>query len=400
MPIRDVTERPQIPRLGKIRLGYKDPAKNGAPVNTPYFVVPPEVAEVYGEKPTELSIVFLSDDTERIASQWYRAYNATNGLFCKGDGETADALLDGDALRKLGGELPEVLPVDVWAHGATGGRKATAEIVRHRIGCLGKGYDGIPACPMYEKKGCKQTTFLQFAIRDVPGLGVYQLDTSSMVSTRKIMGAIEMARMMLGSVAGVPMKLERVEVEVAPDGKKKKVWMVDLKVDTTYSLSRLLELRQGPVAAALLPPVDESGPELDDDEVIDGEVVQVGEMRTVDSAEEPAQEPSDAETLQAPAPPPPVAPVDLLNEIKDKYGVMASGDARACMPWLYGTGDLLKLTDAQRQDYAAKLRVRLQEPQHAHVPKYTGETPPRLHCERCGAEIDESAVQEGQPALT
>lgn len=257
MPVRELTERPTIPRLGKIRLGDNS-GTNNAPVNRPYFVVPPEVAEVYGEKPTELDIVFLSDDMELIASQYYRAYNKSNGLICKGDGYTADASLDADILKENGGDLTQPLPIDVWAHGKTRGRQATEKVVRQTIGCPGSGYNGAPPCPMFADKRCAVRTFLQFAIRDVPGLGVYQMDTGSFVSTRRINGALEMARQVLGGVAGVPMKLKRVQLEVSPDGKKKTVWMVDLEIDTRFSLTKLLELRAGPVAQSLMPPVDES----------------------------------------------------------------------------------------------------------------------------------------------
>ncbi len=261
MPVRDLTERPQIPRLGKIRLGAQS-GTNGAPVNLPYFVVPPEVAEVYGEKPTELNVVFLSDDLERIASQYYRAYNKSNGLICKGDGFRADALLDEKALTANGGALD----VSAWAHGTA------ANIIRKNISCAGGGYEGQPACPMFAAKKCAVRGFYQFAIKDAPGLGVYQMDTGSMVSIRKMNGAIEMARQMLGGAAGIPMKLRRVQEEVSPDGKKKKVWMVTLEVDTRLSLTRLMELHGGPVAQALLPPVDETEIyDRSDEEAIEGE---------------------------------------------------------------------------------------------------------------------------------
>lgn len=255
MPVRDLTERPNIPRLGKIRLGLKD-EQRGFPKNVDYFVCPEEVQAVYGEKPTELRIVFLADDLERIASQYYRAYNASSGLICRGDGYNADALLDGDELKKSGGELT----VNAWAHGATRGASsaATTNFIRQQIPCAGAGYDGNPACPMFATKKCAVRNFMQFAIRDVPGLGVYQMDTGSVINIKNINGTIEMARMMFGGVAGVPMILRRSKLEVAPEGKKTTVNGVELIVDTQYSLANLLELRKGSPAAALLPPVDET----------------------------------------------------------------------------------------------------------------------------------------------
>ena len=222
----------------------------------PYFVCPPEVQAVYGEEPTELKIVFLSDDLDLIASQYYRAYNATNGLICRGDGYTADALLDADELQRGGGELA----LNAWAHGETRGpgSKATSKFVRQQIGCGGTGYEGSPPCPMFAAKKCAIRNYLQFAIKDVPGLGVYQLDTGSTISTRQINGAIELARLMFGGIRGVPCTLRRVKKDVSPDGVKKGVWMVELEVDTAYSLESLLALRSGPLSRVLLRAVEES----------------------------------------------------------------------------------------------------------------------------------------------
>lgn len=371
MPIRELTERPNIPRLGKIRLGVKDPQR-GFPKNVKHFVVPEEVAKALGtDEPTELHIVFLTDDMDRNASQYYRAYNATSGLICRGDGYSADALLDGDVLSKNGGELT----VDAWAHGATSGReKATSKFVRQQINCAGGGYDGQPPCPMFAAKKCAIRNFMQFAIRDVPGLGVYQMDTGSVINTRNINGTLEMTRLMLGGVAGVPMVLRRTELEVAPDGKKKKVWGVTLEADTQYSLANLIEMRRGPLAAALLPegaaallpPVDES--EVYEDPG-DGE----------DEDDEPAPEKPAAEVA---------APSDLLNRIKDKHGAERAGEARGILPVHFGTMDLLKLTNEQRAEAATFLRVWLEDPEHQHDAAMLPESD-RIACRLCGLPMTE-----------
>jgi hypothetical protein len=267
-PVRDLTDRPRrIPRLGKIRLGDRS-GRHGAPVNKPFFVVPEEVQAVYGPEPTELRIVFLSDDEEVIASSYYRAYNASNGLVCRGTGFNAQAQLDADVLAKRGGDITQPLPIDAWAHGATPGRDgATQKVVSNFIDCPGAGYDNHAACPMFAAKKCAVRTFFQFAIYGVPGLGVYQMDTGSVVNVQRILGVLEMCKTLAGGVAGVPMILSRVKTDVAPDGVKKSVWTVDLRVDTQYSLTEVLKLRTGPLAQSLLPPVDESEvyEDLDDD---------------------------------------------------------------------------------------------------------------------------------------
>lgn len=267
MPVEGLTNKPhRIPRLGKIRLGDRS-GTNGAPVNRPFFVVPPEVQEVYGSQPTELKIVFLGENEESIASTYYRSYNTTSGLICKGTGVAADALLDGDVIKQHGGGVEQPLPLDAWAHGATSGRKqATSNFVRHTISCPGAGRvpaDGrgaVAPCPMFAAKKCAVRGFFQFAVVGVKGAGVYQMDTGSVANIDAIFGTLELAKALTGGVAGVPMTLSRVQKEMAPDGKKKKVWVVELLIDTSLSLTEVLHLRRGPIAQTLLPPVDETEP--------------------------------------------------------------------------------------------------------------------------------------------
>lgn len=260
MPVRDLTDRPrQMPRLGKIRLGDQS-GTNGSPKNLPHFVVPDEVAAVYGPNPTELPIVFLSDDEEVIASSYYRAYNASNGLVCKGDGFVANAMLDAAVLHRNGGVVSQPLDINLWAHGATRGVEvpATKDVVKQEIDCWGAGYGDLPPCPMFALKKCAVRTFFQFAIYGVPGLGVYQMDTGSVINVGRLLGTLAMARTVLGGISGVPMILSREKTDVAPTGTKHGVYTVNLRIDTKFSLTEVLKLRAGPVANALLPPVDES----------------------------------------------------------------------------------------------------------------------------------------------
>jgi hypothetical protein len=63
------------------------------PIETPYFVVPPEIQQKYGDKPTELDIIFPIDDEERIFPQALKMYGQS-GLKCIGNGEQAKRLND------------------------------------------------------------------------------------------------------------------------------------------------------------------------------------------------------------------------------------------------------------------------------------------------------------------
>ena len=261
MPVRDLSDRTRVTRLGKIRLGEKTKHAEGVeyPVARPYFVLPDELKSVYGEQPTEIKIVFLSDDEEQIASQWYRAYNASHGRICIGDGYRADALLDADELEKRGGDLTP--DRDIWAHGRTRGRTATKNVVRHEIACAGAGYGGQAPCPMYAQKDCSIRMFMQVAVVGAPGLGVYQIDTGSVISIQNVNGAIRMVKSLTnGRIAGIPLVLKRVKTEVSPppDMKKKTIWTVALEVDPAMNAGRLLAAASAAPILALMPAPDDS----------------------------------------------------------------------------------------------------------------------------------------------
>ena len=49
---------------------------------------------VYGECPTALDIVLPLDSEALVASAFYKAYSASRGLVCRGDGISADRLID------------------------------------------------------------------------------------------------------------------------------------------------------------------------------------------------------------------------------------------------------------------------------------------------------------------
>ena len=81
MPIEGLSQVRRLPRLGKIRMGIK--VKNAAgiehPQKTDYFVVPPEVAKVYGDKPKSLDIIIPVEDDDKWAAQYYKLYSMTQG---------------------------------------------------------------------------------------------------------------------------------------------------------------------------------------------------------------------------------------------------------------------------------------------------------------------------------
>lgn len=209
-PIKGLSDQMRITRLGKIRLGIK--VKNAAGVEYPkavdHFVSDNEdFHNVYGAEPKAIDICFPVDDPEAFASQYYRAYSRSRGLVCKGDGETCDRMINAAT-----GETKLLVKDDA---------KQTAWT---KLPCPGR------ECEYYKGKNCKEIMFLQFLMPKIPGLGIWQLDTSSVNSVVNINGMVAMLKSMTGGrIAMMPLKLVVVPREVSPEGKKKTVWVLQIE---------------------------------------------------------------------------------------------------------------------------------------------------------------------------
>ena len=273
MPIKDLTERRRMPRLGKIRTGIKvqSTGRNGQLVEYPkavdYFVCPPIVQAVYGEKPKSLDIVFVSDDMEVIADQWYKAYSRSRGLVCRGNGEFADRMID-STQKQVDRETGEILGGPI----ASGNAKQI-EWVR-QIPCPGR------KCPYFTGEGatkqCGILMNLQFVIDQVPGLGVWQLDTGSINGILNVNSTIDLIKSAIGTIVGVPMQLTIGEQQTTHDGKKQTNFIISLDSKATWK--ELMGYKGQTFAEALVPPPDESRDDLlypdngfSDDSVIEGE---------------------------------------------------------------------------------------------------------------------------------
>lgn len=234
MPIEGLSESRKLPRLGKIHLGVKDPTK-GFPVKTDYFVCPPEVERVFGEKPKELRIFIPVEDHEKWASQYYRCYSKTRGLICKGDGVTA--------LRMVDSQTKVMADRD------------SKKVEMQEIPCKGK------ECPDYKIK-CRPVMNLQFLLPEVPGLGVWQIDTSSINSIININSAAELIKSIYKRIAMIPLSLtlEPREVNNPTDGKKQTVYCLNLRVNMKLADLAIMARKQAEVYE--LPIGDEERPEL------------------------------------------------------------------------------------------------------------------------------------------
>jgi hypothetical protein len=301
MPIKGTSEVRRLTRLGKIHLGIKkESARTGNPYPeaTDYFVCPEEVRQIYGEKPTELRIVFPTNDAPQ---QWLKRYSLTRGLICRGDGEKAMAQVDMET-----GEIAN----------ANSKQTTLKEII-----CEGK------ACPAFQAKQCRPVMTLQFLLPDVPGaLGVYQIDTSSFYGMVNINSTLELLKN-CGRVSMLPLTLRLVSQETQPEGKKQTNYI--LQLIAPYTLPQLLNLiSTAPSEIFKLPAPDEPPEDLFPPEVMEQGV------------NTPTSLVAAAATSLAPGPAAPPPPGDKKNARKSKStrslagAPPSSGDAPLISPEL------------------------------------------------------------------
>ena len=215
MPIEGLSDRTLLPRLGKIHLGIRDPQRNNAPRATDYFVLPKDHAlytdlvDTFGEQPTELRIVFPVNDEEQVASQYYRQYSQSRGLICKGDGLSCNKVVDKKTGKPVTADTAEVK----WVEGVCGGTE----------------------CPDYMAGKCKETLNLQFMLPEIPGLGIWQIDSGSINSIININSQFALIRQVYGTIAMVPLilSLEEKEVKTPGSGKLKTVRVMHIRSGDT-----------------------------------------------------------------------------------------------------------------------------------------------------------------------
>jgi len=344
MPIRGLTEQKRLPRVLKLHLGEPPTEGRNHPVKTDYFVVhddEPLAAlfhETYGDKPKELRIIFPpasesgKTEAECCANQYYYAYGSGTGRTCKGDGYKADALLDADVMERTGGEVQ----LASWA------TSKSKRVAWHTIDCAGSGYEGKPPCPMFETKKCKRLMMLQFFLDGLPPDGICQIDTSSINSIRNINDALNMVEKLTGGrISLIPMKLRVVPKDVQHDGKKVRVYVLQLQAER--QMHELIDAIEKPRAQFLLPAPDDEVPEdlVGEEE----EALPVGgDYIPPESTESPAAPATPADVRPEPTP--------AVTESGAPTSEPATGSTAA-----QGNGKAGKLTEAKLKEYMDRVGV-------------------------------------------
>lgn len=79
-----------LPIIGKIKVGIKD--ERGIPQSIDYFIPTGKYADLfrsaYGNRPSSIQIVFISDDPEHACNEEYQYRDDYGNLIASGDGET------------------------------------------------------------------------------------------------------------------------------------------------------------------------------------------------------------------------------------------------------------------------------------------------------------------------
>ncbi|SFU96021.1 hypothetical protein [Alicyclobacillus macrosporangiidus] len=249
MPIKGWSDEVRIPRVGKIHLGFRTTNDKGKehPKAVDYFVVKPDEStseaaakafhSVYGDKPREITIAFPTNDPEQFFPQHLASYQGGSGkykLFCKGDGQIA--------------------------------HRADGQGNRVQIPCLYKD------CPFYQQNKCKELGRLQFFLPDVPGIGVWQIDTSSYHTTANLNGSIQMIRALTGGrIAMIPLQLRIVPKVVNPDGIAKTVYVLELAIQDMKLTDFLRQMPLLSTGTPLVEPIPQD--ELPEDLYTDANIV-------------------------------------------------------------------------------------------------------------------------------
>lgn len=181
----------KFPRIGKIKVGQKGPT--GFPQSVDYFICDSKYApffqQVYGDKPTSIQIIFVSDDPAESCNERYECRDGAK-LLGYGDGETTHLY-----------------------NAAKDAYEATDD--RERIKAAGK---------------WEVILTIQFIIPKIQGVfGVFTFTTKGDKSTiPQIRDAFDQVKQMAGTVVNIPFDLNVQKVKSQKPGSKSSFPVVSL----------------------------------------------------------------------------------------------------------------------------------------------------------------------------
>lgn len=232
-----------LPRVGKIRLGTAERGDDGnvyRPKKADHFVVTadesgitsPEAAQAfrdrYGDRPTSIIAMLAGATPDDCLEGAWRQYGR-NKLKVRCDGTHASV------------------------------RRATGGFDEQPCLCAAKGQTG-------DDRDCTLSYTMSLILPDVTGVGVWQLDTGSTISSRRMADFLLMMHQLRGDLRLFEFALRLVAVKVQPEGKTQTVYVLDPQAprQTPRQMLQQAAERQGlPTGdtAQLPPPAADEEPE-------------------------------------------------------------------------------------------------------------------------------------------
>jgi hypothetical protein len=273
--INGLSNRRRYPIIGKIRLGIRALGKSGSyPVETPYFVVPKEVQELYGEKPTELDVMFPSNNPDLIFPQSLRWYGNSHGLKCIGNRKQAQRLNE-RTFRFEPRECP---------------------------------------CELLEKGECSERAQLLVMLPRISMAGLYQIDIGSSNSMIDINSYFDWMNTHIGRFAMIQLKLRRVPRHMVHKGQPRTHYPLALRFDGSAADIEELKKLNAEILSKL-GSIEVQEPE-DTNPAIDPQTTTVLEhdLPKALSLNGPGSEQAESATSEAPATSDPARPVEQADQ--------------------------------------------------------------------------------------
>ncbi|HAV42573.1 TPA: hypothetical protein DCX15_00950 [bacterium] len=177
--IKDFRRVPRFPVLGIIKLGKKATNQKGKALEeVNYFIVPPEIETVYGDRPTRLDILFPSEVRQVVIPMSYKRFAMTKTgkarMMCFGDGQ-------------------ESLRYDKESNSLKEG-----------------------TCPCEEEVSgkCRISATLNIILPKVSVGGVYQINTASSWNINRTLDYMEYLQAIADGCTDIPVILERTPMEL------------------------------------------------------------------------------------------------------------------------------------------------------------------------------------------
>jgi len=241
-------------RAGKIKIGEKTEKAARAldyfRIDCPDEDLVRQFHEVYGEKPTELPVIFFDNDIDNWTFYTSCEYWKGQVLWCHGNGHVALRY----ALRP--GDGPE----------AYDPQKVSEQI---EVPC----FASPNGCPYYKKKGCcSPRGYLRFLIPDLNTMGYFELKVAES-SFQGIMSPLRSAGATMGSLVGSNGKIYMFSFK---NKSNQKVNGVKLDI---WGMGELPQVQAQPHPVS--DPVPHAGADTDNDDWTDGDDSPAGEEENV-----------------------------------------------------------------------------------------------------------------------